>query len=63
MSEREVAGGGMRVRRRFERSRLEQDLFEAVYEVLLVEPASDSGAVERSVPTAALPAEAASVAA
>ena len=37
MSEQEVVLGGLRVRRQFERSRLEQDLFEAVYDALLLE--------------------------
>jgi hypothetical protein len=36
MSEQELALGGMKVRRRFERSRLEEDLFEAVYDALLM---------------------------
>jgi hypothetical protein len=36
MSEQELALGGVRIRRQFERSRLEEDLFEAVYDALLM---------------------------
>lgn len=35
MSEQQVAVGGGGVRRQFERSRLEDELFEAVYDALL----------------------------
>jgi hypothetical protein len=39
MFEQELAACGLSVRRRFEWSRLEEELLEAVYEALLVEPA------------------------
>jgi hypothetical protein len=47
MSEEEVAVGGLKVRRHFERSRLEVELFEAVYETLLLASAPQEGCLPR----------------
>jgi hypothetical protein len=50
----DLASCGVRVTRQFERSRLEEELYEAVYESLLVESplAPLAGRRERSVDTA-----------
>ena len=56
MSESDVVHGGMTFRRQFERSRLEKDPFEAVYDALLMGRAADeSGAVVRSQSAAEVP--------